>query len=72
MQEKAYGERVRAELSLAQQQIAFMRTRGNPMPGRLEPTLAPMQPMVIRAMPASRPQSAAVPAPAPAAARPTQ
>ena len=71
MQEKAYGERLRAELTLAQQQIAFMRTRG-PSPARYEPSLAPAQPMVIRALPAPRPQSAAQPAAAPAAARPAQ
>lgn len=66
MQEKAYGERVRAELALAQQQIAFLRTRGNPIPSRLEPTLAPARPMVIRALPA--PQGLA----APMMARPPQ
>ena len=73
MQEKAYGERVRAELTLAQQQIAFMRTRGASVPGRYPPPMAvPVQPMVIQALPAPRPQSAAVPAAAPAAARPPQ
>jgi hypothetical protein len=73
MQEKAYGERLRAELTLAQQQIAFMRTRGAPpAAGRYEPTLAPIRPMVIQALPAPRPQSAAQPAAAPAVARPAQ
>lgn len=73
MQEKAYGERLRAELTLAQQQIAFMRTRGAPPPGRYEPAMAvPVRPMVIQALPAPRPQSAAVPAPAPGMARPPQ
>ena len=74
MQEKAYGERLRAELTLAQQQIAFMRTRGGGgAPVRYEPSLAvPPQPMVIRALPAPRPQGAAAPAAAPVMARPPQ
>lgn len=64
MQEKAYGERLRAELTLARQQIAFMRSRGGaPAAARYEPAIAiPAQPMVIRAIPAPRPQSAASPA----------
>lgn len=68
MQEKAYGERVRAELALAQQQIAFLRTRGSSAAvPRYEPSLAvPVKPMVIRALPA--PQGAA----APMMARPPQ
>ena len=62
MQEKAYGERLRAELTLAQQQIAFMRTRGPSAPAaRYEPALAPqVRPMVIRALPAPQPQGAAM------------
>lgn len=75
MQEKAYGERLRGELTLAQQQIAFMRSRGAPpAAARYEPTLAPapIRPMVIQALPAARPQSAAQPAAAPAVARPAQ
>ncbi|HET7671143.1 MAG TPA: hypothetical protein VFK84_12095 [Burkholderiales bacterium] len=68
MQEKAYGERVRAELALAQQQIAFLRTRGSSAAvPRYEPSLAvPVKPMVIRALPA--PQAIG----APMMARPPQ
>ena len=59
-QEKAYGERLRAELTLAQQQLAFVRTRQSQFaPPSI---LQPQQPMIIRAIPAPRPQSAASPA----------
>ena len=62
VQEKAYGERVRAELTLAQQQIAFMRSRGT-APAQFPAARAiEAQPMVIRALPAPRPQGAARPA----------
>jgi len=61
IQEKAYGERLRAELSLAQQQLAFARAR--PSPAQIAPpTVVQPRPMVIRALPAPRPQSAASPA----------
>lgn len=61
MQEKAHGERLRAELSLAQQQLAFARAR--PSATQIAPpTVVQPRPMVIRALPAPRPQSAASPA----------
>jgi uncharacterized protein HemX len=59
-QEKAHGERLRAELTLAQQQLAFVRTRQSQF---APPSVVqPQQPMIIRAIPAPRPQSAASPA----------
>jgi uncharacterized protein HemX len=61
IQEKAYGERLRAELTLAQKQLAFVRTRQSLAP-IAPPTVVQPRPMVIRALPAPRPQSAASPA----------
>jgi hypothetical protein len=60
--EKTHGERVRAELALAQQQIAYLRARAGVPAQFAPPTLAPQRPMVIQAVPAPRPQGAAAPA----------
>lgn len=57
-QEKAYGERLRAELTLAQQQLAFVRGRQSPASAPPTAIMRPQQPMVIRAVPAPRPQGA--------------
>ena len=59
-QEKAYGERLRAELALAQQQLAFVR--GRQQPQFAPPSAVQTQPMIIRAVPAPRPQAAGAPA----------
>ena len=61
-----HSERMQQELLLAQQQIQYLRARAGVSAGQALPQLAPPQrPMVIQALPAPRPQGAAVAAPVP-------
>ncbi len=62
------AERLGEELQVAQRQVEYLRLRTNVPPSQLGgmPQLAPQQrPMVIQALPAPRPQGAAVAAPVP-------
>ena len=63
--EKAHSVRLQADLKLAREQIAYMRTRGGPAPAAV-----PLQPMVVRPVPSrieaiqvqrSAPQAVGVP-----------
>jgi len=67
MQEAAirHSERMQQELQLAQQQIQYLRARAGVSASQALPQLAPQRPMVIQAIPAPRPQGAAVAAPVP-------
>ena len=67
--EKTHGERLQAELTLMQQQIAYLRTRGSSY-GGVTPNLAPQaRPLEVRIAPHSGSRQAvkAAPAPTPAA-----
>jgi hypothetical protein len=60
-----HSERMQQDLQLAQRQIEYLRARAGVSAGQALPQLAPQRPMIIQALPAPRPQGAAVPAPVP-------
>jgi hypothetical protein len=60
-----HSERMQQDLLLAQQQIAYLRARAGVSATQGLPQLAPQRPMIIQALPAPRPQGAAVAAPVP-------
>jgi hypothetical protein len=65
--EKAHTERLRGELKLAQDQLAFLRARGSALasPG-VRPTVVQPHPLEIRAAPSSGSRQAVHASPAPA------
>lgn len=68
LQESAFRqtERLQAELQLAQRQVEYLRLRTNVPPSQLMvPQAVRERPMIIQAIPAPRPQGAAVAAPVP-------
>ena len=60
-----HSERMQQELMLAQQQIQYLRARAGVSGTQALPQVAPQRPMIIQAIPAPRPQGAAVAAPVP-------
>ena len=67
MQEAAlrHNDRMQQELELAKRQVEYLRARAGVSATQGLPQLAPQRPMIIQAIPAPRPQGAAVAAPVP-------
>jgi hypothetical protein len=59
------SERLQQDLQLASRQIEYLRARAGVSATQALPQLAPQRPMIIQALPAPRPQGAAVAAPVP-------
>jgi len=59
------SERLGEELQLAQRQVEYLRARAGVPASQMMPRTVQQQPMIIQALPAPRPQSAATRAPVP-------